>query len=137
MSLVTPRRIGVVLALVVLVAAAVVYGRAEGRAAVRTQQHRLLALRADVGARYLRPGYTAVDPVTSFTCLAYAAGGSPFGLELCFDPSGRLVEAVDRRTKPERIASLRWDPAAAPLVVSTTVLRAVLHRVPPASGLIP
>jgi hypothetical protein len=30
-------------------------------------------------------------------CIAYSTSTSPYGLQLCFDRVGRLVEAVDRR----------------------------------------
>jgi hypothetical protein len=48
----------------------------------------------------------------NFDCLLYDSYGAPrFGLEVCFDVHGRLVETIDRRTSDVRIASLRPEPA--------------------------
>jgi hypothetical protein len=44
-----------------------------------------------------------------FQCLIYRARGRVFGLELCVDRQGRVVEAFDRRGET-RIWSLREDP---------------------------
>jgi hypothetical protein len=48
-----------------------------------------------------------------FQCLIYRAGGRKFGLELCVDWDGRVVEAIDRRGGDVRISSLREDPSRA------------------------
>lgn len=48
----------------------------------------------------------------SFDCLTYRRGSNPFALELCVDRSGRIVEAIDRRSYNRRIWSLRFDPSA-------------------------
>lgn len=47
-----------------------------------------------------------------FDCLTYRRGTNVFALELCVDPAGRVVEAIDRRTFDRRIWSLRFDPSA-------------------------
>ena len=44
-----------------------------------------------------------------FQCLIYRANGRKFGLELCVDWDGRVVEAIDRRDGVQ-IWSLREDP---------------------------
>lgn len=46
-----------------------------------------------------------------FDCLTYRRGSNPFALELCVDPAGRVVEAIDRRREARRIWSLRFDPS--------------------------
>lgn len=48
-----------------------------------------------------------------FQCLIYRAGGRKFGLELCVDWRGRVVEAFDRRDGPVEFWSLREDPELA------------------------
>jgi hypothetical protein len=48
-----------------------------------------------------------------FQCLIYRAGGRKFGLELCVDWDGRVVEGIDRRGGEVRISSLREDPTRA------------------------
>jgi hypothetical protein len=47
-----------------------------------------------------------------FDCLTYRRGTNPVALELCVDPTGRVVEAIDRRQFVRRIWSLRFDPSA-------------------------
>ena len=46
-----------------------------------------------------------------FDCLLYRRGSNPFALELCIDPQGRLVEAIDRVSGTPEIWSLREDPS--------------------------
>jgi hypothetical protein len=48
----------------------------------------------------------------AFDCLTYRRGANPFALELCVDPAGRVVEAIDRRRETRRIWSLRYHPRA-------------------------
>src|SRR5207302_5844593 len=69
---------------------------------------RVRALVGQLDARSLS-GYR-IQP--AFDCLTYRRGANPFALELCFDRTGRLVEAIDRRTETRRISSLRSDPSA-------------------------
>jgi hypothetical protein len=45
-----------------------------------------------------------------FQCLAYRRPQHPIALELCVDPDGRVVEAIDRRSGEPEIWSLRDDP---------------------------
>ncbi len=48
-----------------------------------------------------------------FQCLIYRRDGRTFGLELCVDWDGRVVEGIDRRGGEVEIWSLREDPADA------------------------
>lgn len=48
-----------------------------------------------------------------FQCLIYRRRGRIFGLELCVDWDGRVVEAIDRRGDEVEIWSLREDPGHA------------------------
>ena len=59
-----------------------------------------------------------------FDCLTYRRGGHEFGLELCVDAQGRVVEAFDRRRGEPRICSLREAPGDA----TTRVDRATVER---------
>ena len=52
-----------------------------------------------------------------FQCLVYARAANRFALELCVDGSGRVVEAIDRRTGETEYWSLREDPELADVVV--------------------
>ena len=52
--------------------------------------------------------------LVGFDCLVYTRGGHPFGLEICVDHEGRLIEAIDRRDSGDpTIWSLRDDPVRA------------------------
>ena len=48
-----------------------------------------------------------------FQCLIYRGGGRTFGLELCVDWQGRVIEGIDRRGDEVQISSLREDPGRA------------------------
>ena len=114
---------------VVLAGAAAAYGRVEGEHAVDVQQHGILAVRAAVGTRFPHPRQEVWDPGGRLDCLMYDVKGNIFALELCFDPAGRLVEAVDRR-HGERIWSVRWDPSAGPLRYSARRLETAVRNTP-------
>lgn len=52
--------------------------------------------------------------LVGFDCLVYSRDGHPFGLEICIDHQGRLIEAIDRRDPGDpTIWSLRDDPGRA------------------------
>ncbi len=133
------RRVILAIAAVVLAAVAIVYGRAEGAGAVKTEQRALLAARAAVGDRLMHPDEAIYDPGGALECLTYPVNGNLFALELCFDAQGRLVEAVDRRSV-ERISSFRWGPQHAPFRISPQALDRAANSVPPGvrlEGLVP
>lgn len=58
--------------------------------------------------RHRRPtGYRLGPP----NCLAYASRRNLFGLQVCFDAEGRVIETVDRRPAQPKYASLAYDPS--------------------------
>ena len=61
-------------------------------------------------------------------CLTYRRGANPFAFELCFDSSGRLIEAIDRRTTDRHIASLRADPARSTIRFDPAEIGRLLKR---------
>lgn len=63
-----------------------------------------------------------------FDCLTYRRGTNPFALELCVDPAGRVVEAIDRRTSTRRIWSLRFDPDASTVRVDRVEVDRLLRK---------
>lgn len=65
---------------------------------------------------------------SAFDCLTYRRGPNVFALELCIDGSGRVVEAIDRRTYDRRLWSLRFDPSASKLRVSRAKVDRLLRR---------
>lgn len=124
---------GVVVAAVV--AGLIVIGRYEGRRTVGQQQRQLLAARAAVGNRLLHPNQAIYDPGGALECLTYPVNGNLFGLELCFDASGRLVESVDRRSG-ELISSVRWGPQHAPFTIPLADLKRAENSVEPGNQLV-
>lgn len=61
-------------------------------------------------------------------CFAYRAGGSPYALEMCYDRSGRLIEAIDRRGGEPRFWNLRFDRDETPVTVPPQRLATALQR---------
>ena len=58
------------------------------------------------------PSLSGYRVAAGFECLTYRRGGNVFALELCVDPAGRVVQAIDRRSFERRIWSLTFDPSA-------------------------
>lgn len=105
---------------VVVAALVVVVGRWERSRERAHNLHGIELVRRLVGDRVSHPFDYRVSP--GLTCLIYPTAASPIALELCVDPYGRIVEAVDRRgaypafysvTSEPAVATLRLDPTAA------------------------
>ena len=65
------------------------------------------------------PSLSAFRYLSSFQCLLYRRNGNRVALELCVDPNGRVIEAIDRRGSGDpRISSLRDDPGRATTIVN-------------------
>jgi hypothetical protein len=64
----------------------------------------------------------------SFDCLTYRRGTNVFALELCVDRTGRVVEAIDRRTFDRRIWSLRFAPSTSSDRVDRAEVDRLLRR---------
>jgi hypothetical protein len=65
---------------------------------------------------------------TTFRCLLYRGGSNAFAYELCFDTSGRLVEALDRTGRDLVVYTLRSEPSKASIRVDSAALDAVLRE---------
>jgi hypothetical protein len=78
-------------------------------------------VRAAIGPSLSRPGPTNYLYAAGRTCLLWAAAGRSYGLELCVDPRGRVVEAVDRRGGTSTFYSLVEEPGAAKLYIAPTL----------------
>ena len=63
-----------------------------------------------------------------FDCLVYRRGANPFALELCVDPQGRVVEAIDRRGGRRLIYDLHFDPRASTLTVDRREVDRLLQK---------
>jgi hypothetical protein len=118
-----------VLGAVVLLAVLVLAGRWEGS---RHERAEIAAMRRTfqrVGPLD-NPSLEAyrIDVDFEFDCLLYRRGSNPYALELCFDRSGRLAEAIDRRSGKARIASLREHPQASTIRVKRAQVVRLLKR---------
>ena len=74
------------------------------------------------------PSLSGYRVLPEFNCLTYRRGSNPLALELCFDPTGRLIETVDRRTATRHISSLRADPTRSTIRVDPMRVDGLLHR---------
>ena len=111
---------GVVAALAVAVVA---LGRWEEHRSARDEMrsmHAVLFAIGDLSKR--RPtGYRIGPP----NCLSYATPGNLYGLQVCFDDVGRVVETVDRRPVQPKYASLNYDPRLSTIRVPLVLIRAL------------
>jgi hypothetical protein len=117
------------LAAVAALGALVLVGRWEGRRHARAEVAKMRRTYEAVGPLD-NPTLDAyrIDIDFRFDCLLYRRGSNRFALELCFDRKGRLAEAIDRRTRHEKIASLREDPAASTIRVDRAEVVRLLKR---------
>lgn len=94
-------------------------------AAERAKIEHIEALVAPIGSRT-----ATAYRLAAYDCLLYPIGPDPYAIELCFDRSGRLVEAIDRRHVgfPPKVGTLRYDPAGSPILVPPARLLDLLHR---------
>lgn len=115
------------LAIVVVAAALVALGRWERGTQIRAQVAGLKRIERLVGPldQAALSGYRVLP---QFDCLVYRRGANPYALELCVDRSGRLVEAIDRRTEPRRYSTLRAQPAASPIRLDRAEVDRLLRR---------
>ena len=116
-------RVLVVLGLVVLGVALVMLGRFERRHALDHQLAGIDRIRSDIGMS--RPDAYRLTP--TFACFLYGRGGHSYALELCYDLSGRLVEAIDRRGSTSGFWDVTYDPSEARVRVAPAKLAKVLR----------
>jgi hypothetical protein len=121
---------GVGVGVVVLAVALVVVGRWEEARSTHDEVRQMRLVVSAVGdlTRRRPTGYRLGPP----DCLAYATPKNLYGLQICFDRSGRIVETVDRRPTQPKYASLVYDPALSTLRVSPALVARLfaLKRIP-------
>jgi hypothetical protein len=102
----------VVVAVAVAVLLLSLLGRHERASANSDARHGLSAT-----AALTRGKHPSAYRLTAFAdCLLYPVGGDPYALELCFDRTGRLIEAIDRHPRDRtRIWSVRYRPSLSPV----------------------
>jgi hypothetical protein len=120
-------RSGVVAAIVVAAVALVAIGRWERHHEVRREVAGFHIVQRLVGPLD-SPSLSGFRVLPGFDCLTYRRGTNVFALELCFDHSGRVIEAIDRRSYDRRIWSLRFDPTASTVRVDPALVQRLLHK---------
>ena len=107
------RTIVAAIAVALALAALVPVGRWERERRADEENRGLRSILAEVGPLD-SPTLRTYRHLVGFDCLVYARDGHPFGLEICIDHEGRLIEAIDRRNSGDpEIWSLRDDPTRA------------------------
>ena len=124
----TGRVVGALVAAVILALAVVGVARWEGDRHAEQENDGIERVYEAVGrldASSLQ-GFRFLD---DFQCLIYRAGGRKFGLELCVDWDGRVIEAIDRRGGDVHISSLREDPQRARVLVDRHRFERVIESI--------
>ena len=129
------RRWAIGLAAALVVAALLVgLGRLERSRHAEEQNDGIARVRATVGP--LGSSLSGFRFLARFQCLVYSRGENRFALELCVDRSGRVVEAIDRRSGDAEHWSLREDPELADVRVDRAeVERHIVRMCPVCEGI--
>jgi hypothetical protein len=64
----------------------------------------------------------------TFDCLTYTRDGNALALEVCVDPAGQVVQAIDRRTADRRFWTLQFEPSASPVRVSWLEVQRLVRK---------
>jgi hypothetical protein len=122
-----PAALAVAAGAIVVLVVLVVVGRHEGSRHARQENGRIAEIRRLVGPLD-SPSLDAFRLLPQFSCLLYKRHGNRFALELCVDGQGRVVEAIDRRGRTPRIASLREAPQDATVRVDRAEVDRLLRK---------
>ena len=122
------RTVAAVVAVVLALAALVPVGRWERERRADEENRGLRSILAQVGPLD-SPTLRTYRHLVRFDCLVSARDGHPFGLEICVDHDGRLIEAIDRRNPADpEIWSLRDDPTRADVRLDRTRFLELVRR---------
>jgi hypothetical protein len=120
----------VAVVIVALAAVLILVGRWEEARSARNEMREMRLVMSAVGdlTRRRPTGYRVGPP----DCLSYATPQNLYGLQICFDRSGRVVETVDRRPTQPKYASLAYDPGLSTLRVPVILVDKLfaLKRIP-------
>lgn len=111
----------------VVLAAVIGFGRWERSGEIGTENRGIERVRALVGPLD-QPALSGYRVQPNFDCLVYRRATNPFALELCADHTGRVVEAIDRRSTRRHIYSLRPDPGSATVRIDRRELDRLIAR---------
>jgi hypothetical protein len=118
------------LAALLIAGALVVVGRLEARRHADGQNDGIARVRHSVGALD-SSSLSGFRILSTFQCLTYRRGPTRLALELCVDSSGRVIEAIDRRSGEPRYWSLREDPERARVTVDRAEVERLIVRICP------
>lgn len=128
MSLRLTRRTLLVATACVLAAAVVVLvGRSQRGTERRKNLDGIAFLRSFVGSNLGKADDYRVAP--GLYCLLYKANGRIFGVELCADRYGRLVEAVDRRGTLPVFYTVTPEPSVARQTLDLRVVARTIKKI--------
>ena len=119
------RRVVVAITAVLVLAALVGVGRWERSRWAHSQVQGMERVRAAIGPLSSKRliGYRVLP---GFDCLVYRRGANPYALELCVDPAGRVVQAIDRRGE-RTYYTLQSEPTASTFRVDPAVVDRLLR----------
>lgn len=101
-------------------------GRWERQRWLRTQNSGIQALLQSIQGRFSHP--YAYRHGETFACLLYSTSVEPFGKELCINPSGYVIEAIDRIPgRDPEIWTVRPEPGAATTHVNPSLVAHLLN----------
>ncbi len=113
--------------LAVVSAALVAVGRWEQQREVRAEVRGIERVAARIGPLDA-PSLSGFRRLRTMDCLTYRRGANALALELCADPAGRVVEAIDRTDPERRIATLRFDRSASTVRIDRALVDRLLRR---------
>lgn len=123
----TPRLAGLAVATLALAVALVAVARWERARHAREANDGIEHVYETVG-ELDAPNLEGFRMLQEFQCLIYRAGGHKYGLELCVDSEGRVIEAIDRRGDDVRIWSIREDAELARVRVDRRAFERVIVK---------
>lgn len=101
------------LALVLGAAAVIALGRWERDRYSTETSARMAAVASAVGPSIVDPSISDMFFAGPARCLTYAVGDAVYGISLCFDSAGRLIETTDARGTTASFETLRFEPRLA------------------------
>jgi hypothetical protein len=102
-------------------------GRHEGSTWRARENRGIAQVRRAVGQSLTAPEAFRKSP--TFACLLYRHNGKDYGFELCFAPSGAIVEAIERSPgRNPKIWTVRSDPGGATVRENSRTIAHLLDR---------
>ncbi len=105
--------LGLGLALALCAAAVIALGRWERDRYSTETSVRMAEVASAVGPSIVDPSISDMFFAGPARCLTYAVGEAVYGISLCFDSTGRLIETTDARGAAASFETLRFEPKLA------------------------